>query len=421
MRNQAAAFKFEPFSPKQKKLLTWWMPGVSPFADYDMVIADGSIRSGKTIACIDGFLMQTLKQFSGENFILAGKSMGALKRNVIDPMQRILATKGIPYRYVRSQNPCVEVGTNTYYLFGANNEASQDVLQGLTAAGAYADEAALFPRSFVEQMIGRCSVEGSKLWLNCNPEGPYHFLKTDYIDQAEEKRILRLHFNLDDNLTLSPRVKERYKRMYSGVFYKRNIDGLWVIAEGLIYDQFNHDTMVVDKLPPIQRYWIGVDYGTSNATVFLLAGLGTDGRLYIIDEWYHSGNETGQSKSPSQYSREFRQWQKVQPERIYIDPSAEGFILQLYQDGVRKIAQADNSVKNGIEMVSSLIANDMYRVHRRCKHHLKELSSYAWDPKAQERGEDKPLKQNDHTCDAARYIVQSNRLFWQRLLERKVA
>lgn len=417
-----AAFKFQPFSRKQKKLLTWWMPGISPYADYDMVIADGSIRSGKTIACIDGFLMQTLHQFSGENFILAGKSMGALKRNVIDPMQKILTAKGILYDYKRSENPHIRVGTNVYYLFGANNEASQDTLQGLTAAGAYADEVALFPRSFVEQMIGRCSVEGSKLWLNCNPEGPYHYIKTDYIDKAAEKRILRLHFTLDDNLTLSPRVKERYKRMYSGVFYKRNIDGLWVVAEGLIYDQFNHDTMVVDKLPPITRYWVGVDYGTSNATVFLLVGLGTDGRLYVIDEFYHSGTESGQSKSPTQYSKEFRKFIKGKNyDRIFPDPSAEGFILQLYQDGVKRITPADNNVKNGIELVSSMIANDMLRVHKRCKHTLQEFSSYAWDPKAQERGEDKPLKQNDHCMDALRYIAYSNRLFWQRMLERKVA
>src|SRR5690606_10595817 len=191
------AFRFQPFSKKQKQVLTWWMPR-SPYRDYDMIIADGSIRSGKTIAMIDGFLTWSLETFRHQSFILSGRTMGALKRNVLRPAFEILAAKAIPYRYNRSEH-FVQIGTNTYYCFGANNEAAQDVLQGLTAAGAYGDEAALFPQSFIEQMIGRCSVEGSKIWLNCNPAGPYHYLKVDYIDKAEEKRILRLHFTLDDN------------------------------------------------------------------------------------------------------------------------------------------------------------------------------------------------------------------------------
>lgn len=413
MKRAAAAFRFQPFSVKQKRVLTWWMPE-SPYHDYDMIIADGSIRSGKTVAMIDSFVTWSITTFEHESFILAGKSMGALKRNVLRPLFQILAAKGIAYHYNRSEH-FIEIGTNTYYCFGANNEASQDVLQGLTAAGALADESALFPESFVEQMIGRCSIEDSKVWLNCNPEGPFHYIKTDYIDKAEEKRILHLHFDLDDNLTLSQKVKDRYKRMFSGVFYQRYILGLWVMAEGIIYSMFNADKMVVDKLPKMQRYWVGVDYGTSNATTFLLFGLGEDGRLYLIDEYYHSGSETGQGKSPSRYAADFKRWierQGVQPDRIFIDPSAEGFMLELWAQGVKRIVKADNAVKAGIELVSSIMDNDLFRVHRRCRYTLKELATYSWDPKAQELGEDKPLKQHDHCMDPIRYVANGTRTIW---------
>lgn len=378
-----------------------------------MIITDGSIRSGKTIAMIDGYINWSLSKFNAQNFIMAGKSMGALKRNVLQPMFRILNAKGINYYYNRSENYIV-IGDNTYYCFGANNEASQDVLQGLTAAGALGDEAALFPRSFVEQMIGRCSVGDAKVWLNCNPAGPYHYLKTEYIDQAEAKKILHLHFKLDDNLTLDPRTKERYRRMFSGLFYKRYVEGLWVAAEGIIYDMFDFDTMVVDELPAMKRYWIGCDYGTSNATVFLLCGLGVDERLYVIDEYYHSGR-SGRQKSPAKYSsdlREFLHKSKVKPEWIFVDPSAEAFIVQLWSDGVNNIAKADNEVKGGIERVASLMSCDAFRVHRRCKNTLRELASYCWDEKAQERGEDKPLKDNDHCMDAMRYVVNSIKRIW---------
>ncbi len=415
-------FEFKPFSKKQLKLLTWWTPD-SPYKDYDMIICDGSIRSGKTVAMLTSFLMWSLSNFNGENFILAGKSMGSMKRNVLDPLFKILTAKGLKYKYTRSENPNVKVGSNTYYIFGANNESSQDTLQGLTAAGAMIDEAALVPRNFIEQSIGRCSVNNSKIWLNCNPNSPFHWLKTDYIDKHKEKKIYRLKFNLDDNLTLSENVKDRYRRMFTGIFYKRYIDGDWVMAEGLVYDSFDHDTMVVTELPKISRYFYGVDYGTSNATTFIFAGIGVDDKLYIIDEYYHSGHKSGKQKSPQQYAEDLKAFidrQGVNYEQIFIDPSAEGFIITCHNNSIVRIAQAINDVKSGIELIQTLITTDRFFIHKRCSYTLKEISSYSWDPRAQQFGEDKPLKTDDHTMDPIRYIGNGTRQFWFRWIRNKL-
>ena len=291
--DNATAFQFQPFSRKQLQVLSWWLPE-SPYADCVMIIADGSIRSGKTISMVDSFLMWSISNFDGQAFIIAGRSAGALTRNVLRPMFQILRAKGIPYRYVRSsEDKHLAIGNNMYYLFGASTEASQDTLQGLTAAGAYGDEAALFPRSFVEQMIGRCSVPGSRIWMNCNPENPYHFLKTDYIDKAIEKHILHLHFTLADNLSLSDEIKERYARMYTGLWYKRMIEGLWVMAEGVIYDMWD-DKYIVDEVPKLDYEWIAVDYGTGNPTAFLHQGFSRKtGIYYTAREYYYSGRDTG--------------------------------------------------------------------------------------------------------------------------------
>lgn len=403
----AAVFKFQPFSTKQKKVLTWWMDP-SPYKDYDMIICDGSIRAGKTVAMIDGFITWSLATFSNESFILAGRSMGALKRNVLKPMFQILAAKGIAYRYNRSEH-YIEIGSNTYYCFGANNEASQDVLQGLTAAGAYADEAALFPESFVEQMIGRCSVEGSKIWMNCNPEGPFHYIKTEYIDKAKKKKVLHLHFTLDDNLSLSPKIKERYKRMFSGLWFKRFILGLWVLAEGVIYDMFDESIHVIDQLPiQFDAYYLGVDYGTGNPTVFLL--IGQRGKnLYVIDEYYWDSSKTGRQKTDIEYSRDLKEFIKGRyPRAICIDPSAASFILQLRKDGVVGLRNADNSVINGIRTVASFFGEQRLFIYgKRCPNLLKELTNYVWDPKARKKGEDKPVKANDHCVDALRYTLHT--------------
>lgn len=295
-QKRPARFKFFPFSAQQRRLMHWWRPGLMT-ANNDFCIADGAIRSGKTIAMIIGFLTWSQEMFSGESFILAGKTMGALKKNVVRPMLQILEAWGWSYTYIRSGTDArIEIGSNVYYLYGANTEAAQDALQGLTAAGAYLDEAALFPRSFIDQAIGRCSVDGWKVWMNCNPEGPHAYIKEEFIDKATEKRVYRLHFVMDDNLTLSVDRKEAYRRAWSpgSVFYKRFILGLWVAADGLIYQQFadNMKQYLVDpkwlEENEIIYATIGVDFGgTKSAHSFTLTGF-TRGykQVVVLDGYY---------------------------------------------------------------------------------------------------------------------------------------
>lgn len=408
-RKKSTSFRFRPFSNKQKKLLMWWTDK-SPYKDYDMIICHGAIRSGKTIAMIDSFVTWSLAKHKHQNFILAGKSMGALKRNVLEPMFQILTAKGIDYHYHRSGDPHIIIGTNTYYLFGASNEASQDTLQGLTAAGAYLDEVALFPRSFVDQAIGRCSAEtgdqGAKIFLNCNPNGPYHWFKKEFIDKAKEKKILVLHFTLDDNMSLSERVKERFRRMFSGVFFQRYILGLWVLAEGIIYDMFSEELHTFNEVPHrIDRYFIGIDFGTNNPTTFLLIGeVGND--YYVLKEYFYNGREQSKQKTVSAYSKDLKEFMGNTYATVYVDPSATPLIAQLEEDGIYP-SQANNDVLDGIQSVANLLEKQRLFIHEDCKETIREFSSYIWDKKAQERGEDKPVKDHDHCLDALRYAIHS--------------
>lgn len=412
-KSNGASFQFKPFSRKQKKILTWWL-NESPYCDYDMIIADGSIRSGKTVSMVDSFIMWAQTCFRGEAFIIAGRSVGSLKRNILRPLFQILNAKGIIYEYNRSEN-IIRVGSNTFYCFGASNEASQDVLQGLTAAGALADEAALFPQSFINQMIGRCSVEGSKVWMNCNPDSPYHHIKTDFIDKAEEKKILHLHFTLDDNLSLSEKVKERYKRMYSGLWYKRFILGLWVMAEGIIYDMFSERNVYSDRLGlrGRSRRYIAIDYGTSNPMVFL--DILDDGdRIWVDREYYYSGREKGIQKTDTEYLEDFKSFVGDEyPDMVLIDPSAASFKTLLRREGFR-VKEADNEVNDGIRMVGMMLQTGKLLIHDSCEMMKKEFASYVWDEKAAvERGVEQPVKQNDHTMDALRYFIKTMIKKWR--------
>jgi PBSX family phage terminase large subunit len=425
-------FRFIAFSKKQKQILTWWIEGVSPFSHKDGIIADGSVRSGKTLIMSLSYIMWAMETFNYCNFGMAGKTIGSFRRNVLFLLKIILRLRGYRVDDKRAENMVIikrgEI-ENYFYIFGGKDEKSQDLVQGFTAAGFFFDEVTLMPESFVNQAIARCSVEGSKVWFNCNPDGPFHWFKIEFIDKRVEKNLIRIHFELDDNPSLSEQKKEQYRRQFSGVFFQRFILGLWVVAEGIIYSMFRRE-MVIEEVPisvKILKKWIGVDYGQSNATVFLLCGLGNDDRLYILDEYYHVGRDSQIQKSPSKYSKDYFKWKiangvdgaPVNREHTFIDPSAKGFMLQLHEDGERQVRQADNEVLRGIELVSSILDNDMLRILRRCKNTIKEFNAYAWDPKAQERGEDKPIKQNDHALDALRYVCNGTRKIWQKLISDK--
>lgn len=395
MANKTKGFAFKPFSPKQLRLLHWWR-AKSPYAACDVMIADGSIRSGKTIACICSFLIWSMERFSGQNFILAGKTIGSLKKNVIGPMQQILTAWGIPYHYVRSGENYIEIGQNTYYLYDAHNESSQDKLQGLTAAGALADEVALFPRNFVEQMIGRCSVEGAKVFMNCNPENPAHFVKAELIDKAAEKKIYHLHFTMDDNLALSPKTKERFRRMFSGVFFKRFILGQWAATDGLVYQQFadEQERFLLDAAPAdIQYAVIGVDFGgTKSGHSFTLTGFTTRfQKVIILDEYYHNNQKQGRL-SPKQVEDAFADFVRRAKARYrvyeaYCDSAEqtliEGLTVRVMRDhlGIDIRNAAKRPINDRIAFYNSMMAQDRFRILRHCTAHIKALEEAVYDPK----------------------------------------
>lgn len=226
-------FHFQPFSRKQRKVLNWWTE-TSPVKDYDGIIADGAIRSGKTVSMSLSFVLWAMTTFNGQNFAMCGKTIGSFRRNVLFWLKLMLKSRGYRVTDHRADNlVVVSRGSveNNFYIFGGKDERSQDLIQGITLAGVFFDEVALMPESFVNQATGRCSVDGSKYWFNCNPDGPYHWFKVNWIDKARDKRLLYLHFTMDDNLSLSEAIKTRYRLMYTGVFYQRYIKGLWAIAK----------------------------------------------------------------------------------------------------------------------------------------------------------------------------------------------
>lgn len=421
-----AVFKFKPFSRKQRKVLNWWCRS-SPVRGYNGIIADGAIRSGKSVAMSLSFVIWAMSEFESCNFAMCGKTIGSFRRNVLFWLKLMLRSRGYSVSEQRTENLVIVKRNdvqNYFYVFGGKDERSQDLIQGITLAGVFFDEVALMPESFVNQATGRCSVDGSKFWFNCNPGSPAHWFKTGWIDKRADKRLLYLHFTMDDNLSLTEAVKERYRGMYTGVFFKRYILGEWKSADGVIYRQFADDPerFILDEVPQdIIIGTMGLDFGgNGSAHAGCLVGITRGCRsIVVLDEYYRKevidpGTLTddvcgfiqrsqGQCKAPS----------------IWCD-SAETTLIKGIRTEVfaRRIPVEVRNARKGeiidrIRLCDMLMSQGRFFILRRCRHTIAALSEAVWDGKSPTK--DRRLDDgstNIDSLDALEYALEphANRL-----------
>lgn len=388
-------------------MLTWWYKGAT--SGYDGIICDGAVRSGKSFCMSASFIIWAMSRFDKMSFGICGKTITSLRRNVISPLIPFVSSLGMEVSEHRSKNSLtISFGRrqNTFYLFGGKDEGSASLIQGVTLAGIYLDEVVLMPRSFVEQAVARCSVTGSRLWFNCNPQNPFHWFKTDWIDLAQEKNILYLHFSLDDNPSLSPDIRRRYHTLYTGAFYERFVLGLWTATSGNVYENFSRDLHTFDVLPAdaeVVRYAVSCDYGTVNPSSFGLWAICRDGRAFRIDEYYYASKITGVQRTDEEhYAALERLCEGYSIEAVVCDPSARSFIECILRHGKFSVIPAKNDVLNGIRKVSSLLSEGRLMFSRKCKDTIREFYLYRWDEKCKS---DTPIKENDHAMDDIRYFA----------------
>ena len=332
------------FSPKQKTVLTWWVPG-NPYAGREAIICDGAVRSGKTLAMGMSFFLWAQSSFDGKKFGVCGKTIASLRRNVLSEILPKLEDMGAVWKEKRSEN-LVTVKLfgheNRYYIFGGRDESSASLIQGITFAGILLDEVALMPKSFVEQACARCSVAGSRLWFNCNPAGPSHWFYREWILEAEKRNCLRLHFTMEDNPGLTKEIRERYQSLYTGVFYRRFILGQWAQAEGRVYDFFTPE--MVGNAPEIcEKWYVSCDYGTVNPTSMGLWGL-SRGVWYRVKEFYFNSREAMRQMTDEEYAGALETLAGGRTiAAVIVDPSAASFIEVLKRKYWRHIQRFANT------------------------------------------------------------------------------
>jgi PBSX family phage terminase large subunit len=385
----------------------------------------GAVRSGKTVAAIVAFFIAVAKAPRSGEVVIVGRTLQTIERNIIAPMQdpAMFGKLARQVHHVRGSSVATILG-RTVHLVGASDVRAESKIRGMTVALSMVDEATLVAEEFWNQLYARHSVPGARMLATTNPDARTHWLRKEWLLKAEEKHVASWHFTLRDNTFLTPEYVARIESDYSGLWFKRFVLGEWVQAEGAIFDSWDEDRMVVSTLPRIIRYpAIGIDYGTAGVFAALALGVGEDGRLYFTTEYRHNAKKVMKQLTDPEFAERVTGWRDAhgfRPDYVVVDPSASSFIQQLTWSGI-SATKGDNSVLDGIRLVSSLMATDRLRVHESCAGWIEEAPGYVWDDKAALLGEDKPLKVDDHSLDAGRYAIKTTEFTWSTYLRRAAA
>lgn len=382
---------------------------LTKFKNRKAIICDGSVRSGKTVSMILGFVHWAMRFFDGKNFGICGKTISSTERNIILPLLNMPdITDYYSLQYIREENKRIIIQsgshTNTFFIFGGKDESSYTLVQGITLSGVLFDEVALMPKSFVDQAVARTLSEPeARYWFNCNPESAEHWFYKEWICNTRQKKALHLHFTMQDNPILSPEQIADAERLYTGVFYNRYIKGLWCVAEGLIYPMFDKAVHVKSLPHPQGEWYVSVDYGTLNA---FSAGLWCyDGTTaYRVAEYYYSGREQKRQRTNTQYLQSIQQLTAGKSiSAVIVDPSAASFIAELRQAGFL-VRKGKNDVVEGIRRTAAALEQGKLLFSPDCKNSFREFALYRWDESS---SQDRPIKENDHAMDDIRYFVST--------------
>lgn len=407
---------------------------------------EGSVRSGKTYVSILGFLLAVAAAGHGGEIVVTGRSIGSIYRNVFKAIEEapgLAPFKGsVSYR---QGAPSAQVMGREVHVIGANDSRAETKIRGMTILLVYVDELTVLPEEYFKQLLARMSLADSRMLATTNPDSPAHWLKTGVLNRLRElKDWRRFHFVMDDNPSLTTAVKERLKAQYTGLWFKRFIEGAWVSAEGAIFDMWDHAKHVIPhaQLPPMQELLaVGVDFGTNNPSTGLLLGRSREvingrpySRLVFVDEWRYEGKQqmTG-TLSPSQQATLFKTWLHdtphlpegnpglaMKPRFVVVDPAASHFSRELNEVGITTWPGM-NAVSYGIGLMASLLSERKLVVSDRCKGFITEAPGYSWDEKAVKEGKDVPVKVADHSLDGGRYAITTTEDFWSNTLDWPVA
>ncbi len=400
-----------PFSDKQLEFIS------KSTAKWNL--AHGSVRSGKTVCTLFRF-MHAASTCPDSQIYMVGHSTDTIYRNAIRLLfesPQFAIHRPFCTWFGGSKNE-LKFRDKVIKILGASNHGALGQFQGNTMSLVYCDEMTLYPIPIIDMIDTRLSNPHSMGFASMNPSYPSHKLK-EWIDKADsgDKNYYALQFTLDDNPYVGEDYKARLRESLSGVFYRRNYLGHWCLAEGSVFDFFDKRLHTASRPPTSADYWLaGIDYGMSNAFACVLVGVSTGNvygkpkAMWVEKEYFWDPKKTYKQKTNTEFRDDLIHFfDGYSIKNIYIDPSAEAFELELKRAGMH-VVHANNDVFNGIQMMTSSIRDGRVVVLDNCTNLIREIESYTWDSKKSEKGEDAPIKVNDHALDALRYVIASHKI-----------
>lgn len=366
-----------------------------------LLVLHGAKRAGKTVADNDLFLLELKRvrkiadrlNIPEPQYILAGNSLGSLARNVLIELTN---KYGIEINF-NKHNEFKLFGVKVC-CFGHGTIRDMARIRGMTSFGAYINEGTTAVEEVVREILNRCSGEGARVMMDTNPDNPEHYIKTDYIDKADNNKIIEIHFELDDNDFLTDEYKENVKSTTpTGLFYDRDILGLWVNSEGVVYKDFNKSMILARyNKQNIIKYFAGVDWGYEHLGSIAVIGVDGLGNHLLVKEIVAQYEEIGYwVQQAKEVVKEFGNID------FYCDSARPEHVARFSREGF-KAHNANKEVLSGIEVVAQLMKTNKFYVLDSCSHFKKEIYNYVWD-----KSKGVPVKANDDLLDALRYAIYS--------------
>ena len=375
-------------------------------------ILTGSVRAGKTWITLVAWAMWVAQMPIDKDYIMVGVTLDTLDNNCLRLLQDIVGEKNFQYS---ARAKFGRLFGRRIRLEGANDNRSERKIRGSTLQGAYVDEITRIDRGFWIMLLSRLSESGAKLFGSTNPDSPNHWLKVEYLDRIDELDLYSDKFTIDENTFLDPEYVRQIKSEYTGVFYKRYIEGEFAVAEGIIYPEYEQ-ALCAPFDGACSEYVLSIDYGTQNAFCALLWGH-KEGIWYCTREYYYSGRDTGKQLTDEEYAVALdthfgdiieKKQERGEKLKVIIDPSAASFITALKKrEHKYRVMPADNAVLDGIREMGTAMYTGKIKIFNTCKAMIKEFQGYAW---ADNETEDVPIKVNDHAMDSARYFVKTMKI-----------
>ena len=385
------------FHELQKKVIS-----CMKYENPKILVCSGAKRSGKTYVLTFVFLMHISKfKNKGYSFIIGGTTQASIRRNILNDLEAILG-KSINL----SKDNHFKLFGNKVYCFDGANADSYKKARGFTAYGAFLNEATTLHDSFVKEVISRCSGEGARIYMDTNPENPTHSVKTDYIDKDGQMlsngqlNIKAFNFTLYDNTFLNKEYVESIEASTpSGMFFDRDILGVWVASEGVVYQDFNKDIHYIKEAnAEFKKVFCGVDFGWEHYGSIVVVGLGLDDKYYLIKEYAYK-------------HKDIEYWINIAKEIIkeygninfYCDYARPDYVHKLQVNGIRAI-NAKKDVLEGISTIATLFkTNKLLVLEDNVNIFKSEIYNYVWA-----KGKDEPIKSSDDVLDSLRYAIYSD-------------